>query len=131
MCQRVARIYLKGHLNSSWQARSCFDGDQHSSLIFRISRYRSIPWLLSPAALLTEVVYNNKESTQTKGDSRGIPLVACVATSSAVGFTVMSWCTNRCSRTYSGNSSPDKEFRYLRTVRVTAAVYWTFSLELS
>ena len=21
---------------------------------------------------------------------------------------------------------PDKEFRYLRTVRVTAAVYWTF-----
>jgi hypothetical protein len=25
-----------------------------------------------------------------------------------------------------GRNSPDKEFRYLRTVRVTAAVYWGF-----
>ena len=29
-----------------------------------------------------------------------------------------------------GRNLPDKEFRYLRTVIVTAAVYWGFSLEL-
>ena len=29
-----------------------------------------------------------------------------------------------------GRNLPDKEFRYLRTVIVTAAVYWGFSCEL-
>ena len=29
-----------------------------------------------------------------------------------------------------GRNLPDKEFRYLRTVIVTAAVYWGFSREL-
>ena len=29
-----------------------------------------------------------------------------------------------------GRNLPDKEFRYLRTVIVTAAVYWGFSQEL-
>ena len=29
-----------------------------------------------------------------------------------------------------GRNLPDKGFRYLRTVRVTAAVYWGFDLEL-
>ena len=29
-----------------------------------------------------------------------------------------------------GRNLPDKEFRYLRTVIVTAAVYWGFDLEL-
>ena len=72
----------------------------------------------------------SKKSVQTKGDSRGIPLAICFTTAATVGFTVMSWYTDKRSRTYSGNSSPDKEFRYLRTVRVTAAVYWTFDSEL-
>ena len=30
-----------------------------------------------------------------------------------------------------GRNSPDKEFRYLRTVIVTAAVYWDFNSELA
>ena len=30
-----------------------------------------------------------------------------------------------------GRNLPDKEFRYLRTVIVTAAVYWDFSQELA
>ena len=30
-----------------------------------------------------------------------------------------------------GQNLPDKEFRYLRTVIVTAAVYWGFNSELS
>jgi len=29
-----------------------------------------------------------------------------------------------------GRNLPDKEFRYLRTVIVTAAVYWGFNTEL-
>ena len=99
MCQRVARIYFKDHKN-------CFRGNEHSSLIFRISRYRSIPWLPFPALFLIA-----NKSVQTKGDSRGIPLAIYFTTAVAVGFTVMSWYTNKRSRTYSGNSSPDKEFR--------------------
>jgi hypothetical protein len=31
---------------------------------------------------------------------------------------------------HAGRNLPDKEFRYLRTVIVTAAVYWGFSSEL-
>jgi hypothetical protein len=52
-----------------------------------------------------------KKYVQTKGDSRGIPLAICFTTAATVGFTVMSWYTDKRSRTYSGNSSPDKEFR--------------------
>jgi hypothetical protein len=39
----------------------------------------------------------------------------------------------QCSNRYTiraGRNLPDKEFRYLRTVIVTAAVYWGFSREL-
>ena len=36
-------------------------------------------------------------------------------------------CPNRCAFR-AGRNLPDKEFRYLRTVIVTAAVYWGFSL---
>jgi len=32
---------------------------------------------------------------------------------------------------HAGRNLPDKEFRYLRTVRVTAAVYWGFNLMLT
>ena len=31
---------------------------------------------------------------------------------------------------HAGRNLPDKEFRYLRTVIVTAAVYWGFDLDL-
>ena len=43
-----------------------------------------------------------------------------------------SW-PRQCSDRYTiraGRNLPDKEFRYLRTVIVTAAVYWGFSREL-
>ena len=42
------------------------------------------------------------------------------------------WPRQRSSRyTFrAGRNLPDKEFRYLRTVIVTAAVYWGFDLEL-
>ncbi len=32
---------------------------------------------------------------------------------------------------FAGRNLPDKEFRYLRTVIVTAAVYWDFNQELA
>ncbi len=38
-------------------------------------------------------------------------------------------CSDRCT-IRAGRNLPDKEFRYLRTVIVTAAVYWGFSCEL-
>ena len=43
----------------------------------------------------------------------------------------MSRFTNSFLRTNSGKFLPDKEFRYLRTVRVTAAVYWGFHSKLA
>ena len=44
----------------------------------------------------------------------------------------MSWFANSMSPRYSGKFlvSPDKEFRYLRTVIVTAAVHWGFNSKL-
>ncbi len=43
-----------------------------------------------------------------------------------------SWLRQRLDRytIRAGRNLPDKEFRYLRTVIVTAAVYWGFSREL-
>ena len=38
-------------------------------------------------------------------------------------------CPDRCT-IRAGRNLPDKEFRYLRTVIVTAAVYWGFNSEL-
>ena len=47
------------------------------------------------------------------------------------GFTDMSWFTNMYSHTHSGKFVlPDKEFRYLRTVIVTAAVHRGFGRQL-
>ena len=42
----------------------------------------------------------------------------------------MRQCPNRYA-IRAGRNLPDKEFRYLRTVIVTAAVYWGFSLKLA
>ena len=47
-------------------------------------------------------------------------------------ISLSSW-LRQCPDHYSiraGRNLPDKEFRYLRTVIVTAAVYWGFNLEL-
>ena len=42
---------------------------------------------------------------------------------------VLRQCPN-CYTIRAGRNLPDKEFRYLRTVIVTAAVYWGFNSEL-
>ncbi len=65
----------------------------------------------------------------------------------AQGLSVLPWGTGVCTGTSkslslslrqrpgrwtirAGRNLPDKEFRYLRTVIVTAAVYWGFGLQL-
>ena len=52
----------------------------------------------------------------------------CTATSISLS---LGWRQRRCRYAIrAGRNLPDKEFRYLRTVIVTAAVYWGFDQEL-
>ncbi len=49
-------------------------------------------------------------------------------------FNLLSLWRRQCGHRYAiraGRNLPDKEFRYLRTVIVTAAVYWDFNQELA
>ena len=68
-------------------------------------------------------------SSYSKG-SRGLsvlPQEYCVFTASTISLSPS---PRQCGDRYAiraGRNLPDKEFRYLRTVIVTAAVYWGFS----
>ena len=58
------------------------------------------------------------------------PRVYCILTAISISLS-LGW--RQCGRRYSiraGRNLPDKEFRYLRTVIVTAAVYWGFVSKL-
>jgi len=58
------------------------------------------------------------------------PRVYCILTAISISLS-LGW--RQCGRRYpirAGRNLPDKEFRYLRTVIVTAAVYWGFNTEL-
>ena len=72
-------------------------------------------------------------SSCSKG-SRGLSVflrVNCICTAISISLSPS---PRQCGSRYSiraGRNLPDKEFRYLRTVIVTAAVYWDFSQELS
>ena len=65
--------------------------------------------------------------------SRGLsvlPRVHCIFTAISTSLS-LGW--RQCGHRYAiraGRNLPDKEFRYLRTVIVTAAVYWGFSQKL-
>jgi len=60
-----------------------------------------------------------------------LPRVTCIFTGTSVSPSP--WSRQRPSRyaIRAGRNLPDKEFRYLRTVIVTAAVYWGFNSRLS
>ena len=81
---------------------------------------------------MLHMVQPNSIQSYSKG-SRGlfVPLrVAGVITGTTISPS--SW-PRQCSSRFTiraGRNLPDKEFRYLRTVIVTAAVYWGFSQEL-
>ncbi len=60
-----------------------------------------------------------------------LPRVDCIFTNIS---TSLSPERRQCGHRYAiraGRNLPDKEFRYLRTVIVTAAVYWDFNQELA
>ena len=65
--------------------------------------------------------------------SRGLsvlPRVEGICTHTPISLSILlrQWGTRYAIR--AGRNLPDKEFRYLRTVIVTAAVYWGFGLML-
>ncbi len=71
-------------------------------------------------------------SSCSKG-SRGLSVflrVDCICTASPISLSILprQWATRYAIR--AGRNLPDKEFRYLRTVIVTAAVYWGFGSKL-
>ena len=60
-----------------------------------------------------------------------MPRERCIFTAISISLS-LGWRQRRCRYTIrAGRNLPDKEFRYLRTVIVTAAVYWDFSQELA
>ena len=88
-----------------------------------------------PASSLPPILHiNNPNSMLSCSEgSRGlfVPLqVSGIFTATTISPS--SW-LRQCPDRYTiraGRNLPDKEFRYLRTVIVTAAVYWGFDLEL-
>ena len=81
---------------------------------------------------ILHIIYPNPMLGCSKG-SRGLSVLLRV-TGVFTGTTISPspWSRQRPDRCTirAGRNLPDKEFRYLRTVIVTAAVYWGFDLEL-
>jgi hypothetical protein len=107
-------------------------GSRHTkSGIPRLTPPRLAPQLQSLPPILHKM-YQNPISGCSKG-SRGLSVLLRV-TRIFTGTTISPSPSlrQRPSRyaIRAGRNLPDKEFRYLRTVIVTAAVYWGFGLEL-
>src|SRR5690606_7315063 len=89
------------------------------------SRLRSLPPILHKQT-------QSPVQSYSKG-SRGLsvlPRERCIFTANSISLS-LGW--RQCGRRYAiraGRNLPDKEFRYLRTVIVTAAVYRGFDQEL-
>ena len=77
--------------------------------------------------------HRNTESGCSKG-SRGLfVLLRVMGIFAHTAISPSLWlrqCPTRCAF-HAGRNLPDKEFRYLRTVIVTAAVHWDFNSELA
>ena len=81
---------------------------------------------------ILHILYQITMSSCSKG-SRGLSVRSRVGgIFTATSISPSSWLRQRPSRytIRAGRNLPDKEFRYLRTVIVTAAVYWGFTSEL-
>ena len=90
------------------------------------ARFQRLPPILHSQSLVSL-------SSCSKG-SRGLSVllrVNCIGTAISISLSPS---PRQCGSRYSiraGRNLPDKEFRYLRTVIVTAAVYWGFDQELA
>ena len=84
---------------------------------------------------LPRILYkNNQKSTSSYSKApRGLSVllrVLCIFTEFAISpRSILRQCPTRYA-IRAGQNLPDKEFRYLRTVIVTAAVYWRFKSNL-
>ena len=82
---------------------------------------------------ILHIIYQISLPSYSKG-SRGlfVPLrLSCIFTAAAISLSLR---LRQCPDRYAiraGQNLPDKEFRYLRTVIVTAAVYWGFNSMLA
>ena len=89
------------------------------------SKLQSLPPILH--------MYNKNSILSCSKGSRGLfvlPRVAGIFTDTSISLSSrLRQCPNRCT-IRAGRNLPDKEFRYLRTVIVTAAVYRGFISEL-
>jgi hypothetical protein len=99
--------------------------------ISRVAPHKLAPMLQS----LPPILHRNAQSpvqTYSKG-ARGLsvlPRVHCIFTANSTSLS-LGWRQCGCRYAFrAGRNLPDKEFRYLRTVIVTAAVYWGFDQEL-
>ena len=88
-------------------------------------RFQSLPPILHS-------VFLNSLSSYSKG-AQGLSVFLRVYGICTANTISLSFVSRQCGNRYSiraGRNLPDKEFRYLRTVIVTAAVYWGFDSEL-
>jgi hypothetical protein len=92
-------------------------------------------WLAPPLQSLPPILHNANQqpiSSYSKGP-RGLSVLLQLTsiftrTSISLGLWLRQWGSRYAIR--AGRNLPDKEFRYLRTVIVTAAVYWGLGSEL-
>ena len=88
-------------------------------------KFQSLP-------LILRTPFQNSKPNYSKA-SRGLSVLLQVNRIFTVTLISPSLSLRQCSDHYTfraGRNLPDKEFRYLRTVIVTAAVYWRFSSDL-
>ncbi len=93
------------------------------------------PWLASGLQSLPPILHiqNQKPISSYSKGSRGLSVLLWLAgiftdITISLSFWSRQWGSRYTIR--AGRNLPDKEFRYLRTVIVTAAVYWGFNTEL-
>ncbi len=97
---------------------------------------RLAPRQLAPSLQSLPPILHRRTQRSMKSYSKGsrglsvLPRVRCIFTAISISLS-LGWRQRRCRYPIrAGRNLPDKEFRYLRTVIVTAAVYWGFDQEL-
>ena len=91
---------------------------------------------LAPKFLSLPPILHKQTQSPVQSYSKGarglsvLPRVHCIFTANSTSLG-LGWRQRGCRYAIrAGRNLPDKEFRYLRTVIVTAAVYWGFDQEL-